>query len=51
MCKGGAMQYIQYIYFMYVCKYVCEKYIKSISITVVFRVHAVLYHLILQLDS
>lgn len=47
MCNEGAMQYIQYIYkyiyFMYLCKYVCEKYIKSISykITVVLRVNVV----------
>lgn len=53
MCNGGAMQYIQYIYFMYVCNYVCEKYIKSISYktTVVFRVHVVLYHIISRLDG
>lgn len=53
MCNGGAMQYIQYIYFMYVCKYVCEKYIKSISYktAVVFRVHVDLYHFISRLQK
>lgn len=32
---------------MYVCKYVCEKYIKSISYktTVVFRVHVRVLHI------
>lgn len=38
---------------MYVCMYVWEKYIKSISYktAVVFGVHAVLYHLISQFDT
>lgn len=55
MCNGGAMQHIQYIYIyiFYVCVYVCEKYIKSISYktTVVYRVHLVLYQFISRLEK